>query len=397
MGIAKNFVVKNGLEVNTNLILADADSGKVGIASTDPRTTLDVRGGIACTDLNVSGVATIASFNAVTGIITNAHFGNVKIAGITTLGVFLPSDVRAVNINASGVGTFAVGVVSSLTGDNLNFGDVNSGVGSIAGILFKGGIMTSTALGAGIVTYFGDGGNLSNLPGASPGGSNFQVQFNASSGAVGVFSGHSGLTYNYQTLGATSLNVSTGATFGTVNVGTGITLNNTGINVTGIATVNGFEVTGGSSIGVDVVTRNLKATGVSTFVGISTFESDVYVAGDLNVVGDIVYDEVTGRNIYITGLSTFVGFSTFKNDVYVAGVVTATKFIGDGSDLTNVVATSGGAIGIQSGSTYIGSGVTALNISQTGSLTISPVSSGFATVSLPAPGVSLGLAIALGG
>ena len=94
---------------------------------------------------------------------------------------------------------------------------------------------------------------------------------------------------------------------------------------------------------------------------------------------------------------TIAGIASVTNSVSVANSVTATKFYGDGSELTNVVATSGGAIGIQSGSTYIGSGVTALNITQTGSLTISDVSSGFATVSLPAPGVSLGLAIALGG
>ena len=46
MGIAKNFVVKNGLEVNSSLIVANSDTNKVGIASTGPRTTLDVRGGI---------------------------------------------------------------------------------------------------------------------------------------------------------------------------------------------------------------------------------------------------------------------------------------------------------------------------------------------------------------
>ena len=236
MAVNKNFVVKNGLEVRQDLILADATNTTVGIGTSVPQYTLDVAGGIGVTNIYVAGFSTFIGVSTHTG---QAFFGDVQVSGAGTV-----------------------------TGD---------------------------------------------------------------------------LSYD--------------------------------------------EVTG----------RNLKITGLSTFVGISTFESDVYIGGDLNVVGDIVYDEVTGRNIYISGLSTFVGFSTFQNDVYVAGVVTATKFYGDGSELTNVVATSGGAIGIQSGSTYIGSGVTALNISQTGSLTISPVSSGFATVSLPAPGVSLGLAIALGG
>lgn len=59
MSVNKNFVVKNGLEVNTDLILANADTNKVGINSLTPRSTLDVRGGIAATDVNISGISTV--------------------------------------------------------------------------------------------------------------------------------------------------------------------------------------------------------------------------------------------------------------------------------------------------------------------------------------------------
>ena len=59
MAINKNFVVKNGLEVNTNLIFADSTNDKVGIGTTITRATLDVQGGIAATDLNLSGIATV--------------------------------------------------------------------------------------------------------------------------------------------------------------------------------------------------------------------------------------------------------------------------------------------------------------------------------------------------
>ncbi len=60
---------------------------------------------------------------------------------------------------------------------------------------------------------------------------------------------------------------------------------------------------------------DLYISGVSTFIGIGTFSSDVYVDGNLNVVGDITYDEVTGRNLKITGLSTFEGNSYFGSSV----------------------------------------------------------------------------------
>ena len=36
MAVNKNFVVKNGLEVNTNLLLADADNSRVGVGTSVP-------------------------------------------------------------------------------------------------------------------------------------------------------------------------------------------------------------------------------------------------------------------------------------------------------------------------------------------------------------------------
>jgi hypothetical protein len=56
MGVNKNFVVKNGLEVDTNLILANADTNRVGIGTSFPTHLLHVNGGIAATHVSVSGV-----------------------------------------------------------------------------------------------------------------------------------------------------------------------------------------------------------------------------------------------------------------------------------------------------------------------------------------------------
>lgn len=59
MGVNKNFVVKNGLEVDTNLILADATINGVGIGTSNIYYKLHVNGGIGATDLYVSGIATL--------------------------------------------------------------------------------------------------------------------------------------------------------------------------------------------------------------------------------------------------------------------------------------------------------------------------------------------------
>jgi hypothetical protein len=93
-----------------------------------------------------------------------------------------------------------------------------------------------------------------------------------------------------------------------------------GAEVTGILTVTDDADFNGS-IDVDGHTEldDLRVAGVSTFVGIGTFESDLFVAGNLNVIGDIVYDEVTGRNIDITGIATIGTILDVNGDLDVDG------------------------------------------------------------------------------
>jgi hypothetical protein len=59
MAVNKNFVVRNGLEVNTNLIFAETNSNKVGIATTVVDYTLDVGGGLRSKSSNITGISTV--------------------------------------------------------------------------------------------------------------------------------------------------------------------------------------------------------------------------------------------------------------------------------------------------------------------------------------------------
>jgi hypothetical protein len=237
-------------------------------------------------------------------------------------------------------------------------------------------------------------------------------------------------------------------------------------------------------------------TGLSV-VGVGTFHTDLNVLGDLNVTGDISYDEVTGRNLNITGIATIhtlgVTSTTTTQDLAVGGASTLTGhvslgstvsagssiYLGDNtrisigagttdtgdliiyhdasnsiisnatgellidSDTMNIRSTTGGEsyvygsvgagvtlfydnseklrttnagvlitgiltatggfegtgqIGLGSEGTAIGTGVTFLNLASSNgtSWNLSPVSSGIMTATVT-PGVSLGLAIALGG
>ena len=82
MAINKNFVIKNGVEVNTNLLVGDSTLNKVGIATTVPGYTLHIgvgdgaRGGIGATDITVTGIATIG--------VANSTSGALSVTGITT-------------------------------------------------------------------------------------------------------------------------------------------------------------------------------------------------------------------------------------------------------------------------------------------------------------------------
>ena len=83
MGVDKNFVVKNGLEVSENLIYADADAQKVGIGTTSLEYALEVIGDVSFTGQlltppevsavgSVSGIASATSPQFITGINTSS-------------------------------------------------------------------------------------------------------------------------------------------------------------------------------------------------------------------------------------------------------------------------------------------------------------------------------------
>ncbi len=124
MAVNKNFVVKNGLEVSTDLILANADTSRVGIATTAPDYTLHVSGGIGVTDSYVSAASTVAeSFHVGAG---GTIFSVDAVTGIGSIGVgtSLPAyllDVRS-PVSTGQTALYVYGDVH-VTGD-INLDDI---------------------------------------------------------------------------------------------------------------------------------------------------------------------------------------------------------------------------------------------------------------------------------
>ena len=174
MAVNKNFVVKNGLEVDTDLIFADASTNKVGIGSTIPATELDVKGGIAVTDINATGVGTIVTLKSTTGIITTVdaislQATNLNITvvatGIEFTGAtnFLVTGITSTgSLQVVGTGNMPVGIITNAQGTNINY----AGIGTLAtNVIFTkdaSGIGATIGAAVGIVTYYGDGANLLN-------------------------------------------------------------------------------------------------------------------------------------------------------------------------------------------------------------------------------------------
>jgi enhancing lycopene biosynthesis protein 2 len=287
------------------------------------------------TNLNILGIATVGTLD-VTNYSTLGLGLEVSGAGSTTT-----------TLNVSGVSTFSgaidangdVDIDGHTELDDLNVSGVSTfvGVGTFQSDLYVGGdlyisedvtldtnlnILGIATIGTLDVTNYADFGLGIDVAGYGVTSTTLNVT------GVSTFGGTVDINNSVEIAGITTLqdttqssSKDTGALV--VEGGVGIEKNlfvGGGAEVTGILTVTDDADFNGS-IDVDGHTEldDLRVAGVSTFVGIGTFESDLFVAGNLNVIGDIVYDEVTGRNIDITGIATIGTILDVNGDLDVDG------------------------------------------------------------------------------
>ena len=243
--IKKSFNFRNGVQVDDDNLRVSA-TGLVGIGTTVPTEALDVRG-----NLVVSGVTSAVTLQA----------------GVATITTLNPTEIIG------------------------------------AGVSIVSGIVTASS---GIITYFGDGINLLNLP---------TSQWEDTIVGAGVSS-------IYNTGG--NVGIATTAALFTLQVGNDVNSNQKGVGISsfgdikasGIVTATGFvgDLTGdvtGNVIGNNTgnVTGDVNSSGVSTF-------TDVLINRNLKVSGISTLGVTTVTNLISQQLDVS-GISTMRGGVHV--------------------------------------------------------------------------------
>ena len=289
----------------------------------------------------------------------------------------------------SGIGTEGAVLQVDNTNNRLGVGTTNPQamlqVGTGVSVYGNSGIVSATS-------FYGDGANLTNV------GMDTGVVVSDQIFVVGVATVGSAVTINSTGIDAVSGIITSASAI----VGSAVTINSTGIDaVSGVITAANF-VGGGANLtalsGTNIASGTVAAARVATLN-----QNTSGTAGGLTGTPDITVRNITGVAATFTGVLTYedvtnvdsIGLVTARSgiqfgaagvggtirangDTTLAGVVTATKFKGDGSELTGVVS---GIELFQAGSS-VGTSLTAVNFASGATLTTG--SSGFSTVTIAA-------------
>ena len=132
MAVNKNFVVKNGLEVDTNTLFVDSANNRVAIGTTVPTAALDVRGKIL-SDSQVEsfvgkfvGIVTAGAVGVVTMTATDA-----TVSGFSTLG---KANATSLNVTAGFTTVLSASASDIIVASGSTFSkDVNIGAAATVG------------------------------------------------------------------------------------------------------------------------------------------------------------------------------------------------------------------------------------------------------------------------
>ena len=344
MAINKNFVIKNGAEINTNLFVADSSTNKIGIGTTVPQYSLHVggsRGGIGATDITIVGVATVGT--------SSSESAAFSVLGVSTF----QGDVNF--LGSAGVST----ITFDASLDKLNFADnarATFGAGDDLQIYHTGSHSLIDESGTGNLTI------RSSLISFEKYTNEQLARFTADGSCELFYDNTNVFQTTPQGINVTGvatalrLNVAGVATVGSLSIGsteivdTSFQLKNIeSLDATTTATIETAIASGPNTF------DDLKVTGITT-LGFTTATTIQIGNEGLTVSG--VATVGTGVTIQPHGGVSVAGISTFGGLVNANGGITAgTAKISDLTDNRVVIAGSDGELEDSSNLTFDGAGL----------------------------------------
>jgi len=397
MAINKNFVIKNGVQVATDLIVGDSDTKRVGIGTTIAGYTLHVgatniggRGGIGVTDAVITGVGTIkdllvtgysgfSSDVSVSGIVSAQSFGigtteiidrGMRLSGIASLDAVTTATIEEAirvgpnsfsDLKVSGISTF-VGIATFATGLNVVSGVSTFGAPlriGFAGTTDHAGVALGATVGFGTsaffqdgaAIYFGDDSDLKIFHDSSNsfiqdlGTGNLYVDSNSLQirNATGTET-QATFTEN----GAVSLFYDDGNVFQTTPQG---------INVSGVTTSNRLNISGVSTL-TSIGSNLIPDTDGSRNIGAASSEwQDLFIDGTANIdtlaADTAAIADLTDNRVVIAGSGgELEDDANFTFDGAMLKVGTAATIAVNGNAAFAGVTTVGGALDVNSTSNF---------------------------------------------
>jgi len=321
MGIQKNFVVKNGFEVSTDVLIVDSNLKRVGIGTTIPKTKLEVSGGFIATNSYISGVSTaISLFHVGTSGTAFSVIPSSGRVGVNTSLPNYPLEVRS-SVSTGQTALYVYGdvvVTGDLTLDDINLDSLSANTATITNL------SGSTLAYSGIST-------INNLYGD-----------NIHYSGIGTIANLRGVNINYTGFGTiTNLD---GTNLNYTGVITATNLNGINLNYSGIGTFNSISIGSTQVIGPNRELRNITSLDVS---GISTLGSVLISSGIITSTSGIVtyygdgqYLQNVTRGVGLANTLGIVGYGATILDFRGPGISTIT--IGSGIGTINITGGGGG-------------------------------------------------------
>jgi hypothetical protein len=363
MAINKNFVIKNGAEINTKLIVADAATQKVGIGTTIPTYTLHVfgpneqPGSIGATVLNVTGVTTTTLLNV--GAAATFSNGPVLVGTGTSTGTSLQTIQVGSSTTERGVyisGDTGIGI--TLPGARLNVVPTSTQIAGLFSGTTSSDLVRLTQLGSGnalvveddvnpdatafVISGLGSVGIGTNVPrylldidgtkfaseGLAVGQTAVYIR-----GDVKIIGDLSADDFTFDQAVHVYLNTSGFGTItsllvpNTASISVGIITNIQGGNLTLAGITTGVNAPGITTIGF-LQNTNISVTGFSTLSGVS--------ASELRVTGFSTFGGASASELRVTGFSTLGGSSATLLNVSGLATVSGGMVAGQGVDATRL-------------------------------------------------------------